>query len=170
MKQFKKLLYIFLFFITSCGFKPLYKKTTVSNNTTDKLSKIEINPVTNFDGVYGVHLRNTLYNKFNITGIKNTPEYIMDIIFFKPNVTTYTINTDGTASSYIIDMTANFTLKEKKDNKTLLSKSVSTSATYNVFQNQFSTEKLKQNTIKFNTENIAEQIYFLTINYFNNQK
>ena len=170
MKRFKKLLYIFLFFLTDCGFKPLYKKTTTFNNTTNKLNKIEINPVTNFDGIYGVHLRNNLYNKFNITGIKITPEYIMDINFSKPNITTYTINTDGTTSSYIVNMTANFTLKNKKDYKTLLSKSVSTSATYNVLKNQFSTEKLKQNTIKLNTENIAEQIYFTTVNYFNSQK
>ena len=67
-------------------------------------------------------------------------------------------------------MTANFTLNNKKDYKTLLSKSVSTSATYSIFKNQYATEKLKQNTIKLNTENIAEQIYFTIINYFNSQK
>lgn len=170
MKLFKKLLYTFFFFITACGFKPLYKKTNVFDNTASKLNKIEITPVKNFDGTYGVHLRNTLYNKFNITGVKNTSEYIMEINFSHPNLTTYTINADGTTSSYLVNMTANFTLKNKKDYKTLLSKSVSTSATYNILKNQYATEKLKQNAIKLNTENIAEQIYFTIINYFNSQK
>ena len=165
-----KLLYCFFIFISACGFKPLYKKTLVFDNTREKLNKIEINPVKNFDSVYGVHLRNNLYNKFNITGTKNTSEYIMDIDFYKPSLTTYTINTDGTTSSYLIDMKATFTLKEKKENKILLSKTLSTSATYNIFKNQYATEKLKQNTIKLNTENIAEQIYFTVVNYFNSQK
>lgn len=170
MNLFKKSLYIFLFFITACGFKPLYKKTDNFDKATQKIRKIEIPPVKNFDGVYGVHLRNSLYNKFNITGTKSTSKYVLDINFSHPNITTYTINNDGTTSSYLIEMTANFTLNNKKDYKTLLSKSVSTSGTYSIFKNQYATEKLKQNTIKLNTENIAEQIYFNIINYFNSQK
>lgn len=151
--------------LCSCGFKPMYKETPY-NNLSNKTSQISISPVKIFDGAYGIELRNNLMNKLTPLGKPENPNYILDITLSNPNIVDYTIKNDGTASSYLVIMNANYQLKQKKDFKVLLERTVNAEVSYNILKNQFSTEMLKSNAIKLVIENLANQIYFSIITYF----
>ncbi len=161
--MFKKL-FVFLI-ITSCGFKPMYDKKSY-NNLSKKTAEISISPVKGFDGQYGIKLRNSLLNKLTPMGKPENPVYILDITLTSPNISDYTINTQGIASSRLVKMVAKYTLKKKGNANVLIENQVTASAPYNLLNNQFSTEMLKNDAVKLSIEDLAEQIYFSIITYF----
>ncbi len=161
--MFKKL-FVFLI-VTSCGFKPMYKKTSY-NNLLKRTSEISISPVKDFDGQYGIKLRNSLLNKLTPMGKPENPVYILDITLTSPTISDYTINTKGIASSRLVKMNAKYTLKKKGSANVLVENQFTASAPYNLLNNQFSTEVLKNDAIKLSIEDLAEQIYFSIITYF----
>ena len=151
--------------LCSCGFKPMYKQTPY-NNLSSKTSQISISPVRVFDGAYGIELRNNLLNKLTPLGKPEKPEYILDITLSNPDIVDYTIKDDGTASSYLVIMNADYVLKQKKDFKVLFEKSVNAEISYNILKNQFSTEMLKSDAIRLAIDSLANQIYFSVITFF----
>ena len=161
--MFKKL-FLFLF-VASCGFRPMYKQTPY-NDLTKYTSEISIAPVVGFDGQYGIELRNSLLNKLTPFGKPENPVYILNITLSQPNISDYTIKTNGVASSRIVKLNAKYTFKKKGDANVLLDKTINASSPYNLLNNQFSTEMLKQNAIKLSIEDLSNQIYFAIITYF----
>ena len=161
--MFKKL--FLFFFIASCGFKPMYKQTSY-NNLSKNTSEIAISPVQGFDGQYGIELRNSLLNKLTPMGKPENPIYFLDIKLSSPVITDYTIKTNGVASSRLVKMTADYTFKKKGYANILLKKQITASSPYNLLNNQFSTEMLKNDAIKLSIEDLSNQIYFAIITYF----
>ena len=161
--MFKKLCLFLL--IASCGFRPMYKQTPY-NDLSKQTSEISIPPVSGFDGQYGIMLRNSLLNKHTPMGKPENPLYILDINLSQPNISDYTIKTNGVASSRIVKINAKYTFKKKGDARVLLNKTVNASVPYNLLNNQFSTEMLKQDAIKLSIEDLSNQIYFAIITYF----
>lgn len=162
-KMFKKIC-LFLF-LASCGFRPMYKQTPY-NDLSKKTSEISIPPVQVFDGQYGVELRNNLLNKLTPFGKPENPVYILDISLSAPKIADYTIKTNGIASSRIVRMSAKYTFKKKGDAKVLFTKTATATSPYNLLNNQFSTEMLKNDAVKLSIEDISNQIYFAIITYF----
>ena len=156
---------IICIFLCSCGFKPLYKKTSY-NNLVDQTSEIAIAPVKNFDGARGVDLRNNLLNKLTPDGKPDNPKYQLNINLSQPQISDYTIKNDGLASSYLIKMNATYDLTDIKTHNVVLKKTANSEISYNILKDQFSTEMLKNNAIKLAINDIAEQIYFSIIIYF----
>ena len=161
----KILIAILCLIINSCGFKPMYKKTAY-NDLSQQTSLIYIPPVKGYDGVNGVDLRNNLLNKLTPDGKSSNPKYKLEITLSQPSITDYTIKNDGTASSYLITMNANYVLRNMNNYNTILKKKATAKISYNILKDQFSTEMLKNNAIKLVINNIAEQIYFSIITYF----
>ena len=161
--MFKKLS-IFLI-LTSCGFRPMYKQTPY-NDLSKYTSEIAISPVQGFDGQYGVELRNSLLNKLTPMGKPENPNYTLEIKLSKPSISDYTIRTNGVASSRLVKMNANYKFKKKGNIKPVLEKQITASSPYNLLNNQFSTEMLKDNAIKLSIEDLSNQIYFAIITYF----
>ena len=159
---FKYLLFII---IVSCGFRPLYKSLN-DDGVIYKTSKIQISPVKNFDGAYGIELRNKLFSKISPYGMNSNTEYVLDINLQEPDIKGYTINRDGTTSSYNVAIKADYILKRKKDHSTVIQNEVHAETNYSVLQSQLATESLKQEAIKLAIENLAEQIYFAMVSYF----
>ena len=159
-----KKLCLFLFLV-SCGFRPMYKQSPY-NDLSKYTSEITISPVVGFDGQYGIELRNNLLNKLTPFGKPENPLYALDIVLSSPNISDYTIKTNGVASSRLVKMSAKYTFKKKGNAEILLNKSVSASSPYNLLNNQFSTEMLKDNAVKLAIEDLANQIYFAIITYF----
>ena len=158
------LTFVLCVMMAACGFKPMYRQTG-HNDLIAKTSKIYIAPVKIFDGARGVQLRNILLNKLTPYGKPDNPRYILDIALSEPKEASYTIKDDGTASSYLVKMSASFALKEMGNYETLLKNTVSSDISYNILKNQYSTEMLKSEAIKLAMEDIANQIYFLITTY-----
>ena len=74
--------------------------------------------------------------------------------------------TNGIASSRIVRMSAEYTFKKKGDAKVLFTKTATATSPYNLLNNQFSTEMLKNEAVKLSIEDISNQIYFAIITYF----
>ena len=129
-------------------------------------SEISISPVKDFDGQYGIKLRNSLLNKLTPMGKPENPNYILDITLTSPAISDYTINTSGIASSRLVKMSAKYTLKKKGSANILVENQFTASSPYNLLNNQFSTEVLKNDAIKLSIEDLSEQIYFSIITYF----
>ncbi len=171
MKKISSLFYLFVVFsISSCGFKPIYKSSSVYNNVASATEQIVIPPIEGFDGRNGIELRNKLYSKLSPYGKSKSPKYILEIYINKPNITSYTTKNDGTTSSYLVKLEAQYKLKRKSDYSILLDTSSVADTTYNVLQNQFSTEVLKEDAINLVIENISQQIYFAIITYFSENR
>lgn len=161
--MFKKL--VMCLVVTSCGFRPMYKQTAY-NDLIKNTSTISITSVKGFDGQYGIELRNNLLNRLTPMGKPENPVYILDINLSSPNISDYTIKTDGIASSKNVRMNASYTFKKKGDPEILLTQTLQSTAPYNLLNNQFSTEMLKNDAIKLVIEDLANQIYFSIITYF----
>lgn len=165
--MYKFFTFVFIFFLFSCGFQPLYKKTPYYDLSA-KTALISIPPVKGFDGARGVDLRNNLLNKLTPDGKPDNPSYSLNISLSQPIITDYTIKNDGIASSYLITLNASYSLIDLKTKNILLQKNASSQISYNILKDQFSTEMLKINAIKLAINSIAEQIYFSVITYLAN--
>ena len=165
-KFFRNVFVVMALFVVmaGCGFRPLYKQDKY-NNLLDKTSEIYIAPVQIFDGAWGVQLRNILLDKLTPYGKPTNPKYVLNILLSEPKESAYTIKDDGMASSYLVKVSAFYTLKRKNEVDILLKNNASSDISYNILKNQYSTEMLKSNAIKLAIENIANQIYFSIITY-----
>ncbi|MDR2099191.1 MAG: hypothetical protein LBO78_04180 [Rickettsiales bacterium] len=151
--------------LASCGFRPMYEKN-LYNDLDVETSRIAIAPVSGYDGVTGVNLRNSLLGKLTPHGKPENPKYTLSIKMNEPSIQDYTIKNDGTASSYLVTINASYSLAANSDRRILLSKSSSASMSYNILKDQYSTEMLKSNTIKLVVESISEDIYMHIISFF----
>jgi LPS-assembly lipoprotein len=154
-----------MLFLASCGFSPVYEKKYYGD-MSESTSQIAIASVKGYDGPPGVDLRNLLRDRLTPKGKPANPRYTLDITMSQPSITDYTIQDDGTASSYLVRIRADYELKDKSSLSPLVKKTASSEISYNILKDQYSTEMLKTGAIKMIIQSLADQIYISVITYF----
>ena len=154
-----------LLVLSSCGFSPVYEKKQYSD-MSENTRQISIAPVKGYDGPPGVDLRNLLRDRLTQKGKPANPRYTLDITMSQPSITDYTIQDDGTASSYLIKIRADYELRDKSSASSLIKKTASSEISYNILKDQYSTEMLKMGAIKMIIQSLSDQIYISVITYF----
>jgi hypothetical protein len=148
--------------LCSCGFRPLYEKSAM-RDAGAAAAKITIPPVSGYDGTQGVDLRNELQAKLTPRGRPENPAYSLRITMAQPQIYGYTMRPDGTESSYMVKISAKYVLSGVGVGTEVARGEVSSQSSYNILKDQYSSEVLKNNTIKLIVKDIANQIYIAVI-------
>jgi len=153
------LLFLLATIVSACGFTPIYKKADGAH-VPDATANIYIPPVTNFDGPHGVELRNELMAMLTPRGRPVQAEYVLNISMTQPRIAGYTLRPDGTESSYMVSIDADYTLSSMSaaGNIEIRRARVGAMQPYTILKDQYSTEMLKDEAIRLVIKNIANQI------------
>jgi hypothetical protein len=157
--------FLTLLALASCGFSPVYEKRLHSDMSA-RTQQIAISPVKGYDGTQGVDLRNQLMNRLTPEGKPAAPSYELDITVSQPSITDYTIKDDGTASSYLVRINADYKLVAKSSREIVLKRSATSEGSYNILKDQYSTEMLKMGAIRMLIDDLASQIYLSIVTHF----
>ena len=146
-----------LFFISSCGYSPLYRQTYYKNIQYEMaLTKIAV--VQGDTGKNGQILRNYLYSKINSYGSPVNPKYSLEIILYKPVIVEKAFKKDDTASLATIEQRATYILRDNETKDILLDSYVSANSSYNILPQVYATDISKDSVIDRNLQSISDNI------------
>ena len=148
----KKIFILFLFFVTACGYQPLYK---INNNSSYlKISDVQFNG--------DIEIGNKVYSKLPFQLIEND-EQLNKLIFesFKEIIET-SKNSKGQVTSYRTKVSLEFILKNKSD-KIINRKKIVKNYSYNTDENKFKFRQFQDKVERDLIEEIIEDI----ITHFN---
>lgn len=151
------LLIICLFFISACGFSPLYGKNSAANNTTIKsnLSAISIAIIPNREGQF---LRNALIDNFYIDGYPSNPQYNLSFSPILERISDFDITINSEATRRQLRLTTNMVFSDAGTNNVLLKRSLSAITSYNVLESEYSTVVTEQSAREAALNDLARQI------------
>ena len=148
----KKIFILFLFFVTACGYQPLYK---INNNSSYlKISDVQFNG--------DIEIGNKVYSKLPFQLIKNDQQ-LNKLIFesFKEIIET-SKNSKGQVTSYRTKISLEFILKNKND-EIIDRKKIVKDYSYNTDENKFKFKQFQDKVERDLIEEIIEDI----ITHFN---
>jgi len=163
----KKILTLILM-LAACSISPLYD-TRTPDNVVSRMEKIAIPPVTGEDGVWGIRLRNRLLDRLTPRGAPDDPRYTLSIKLLTPGRIDYTMDRYGTATSYALRVSANYEMTERGTGKKIINGAVSSSSSYPILRDQYSSETLRANAQTLTIEDLADQIYIAVAAWFSEE-
>lgn len=142
-----------IFLLTSCGFKPLYKRET----DKDRCSNFIVNPVK--FSLAGQKMRYTIQDKLNQACIDEKNNYELDI---KVNVTEQAIavQKDREVTRFNIVMDGDYTLKNSATGKPIYTGKTRSVGGYDAVISDYGTYSLRQDTKNKLSEEMATEIAF----------
>lgn len=164
----KYLFIISVFFLSACGFHPVYgvnKYTPVGAET--KFQKISIANIPNREGQY---LRNTLIDRLYRDGRATNPDYILTISPIREiqRDLDVTIDSDTTRAQLRLDTT--MTLSDAKTKEVVIKRRLNSIASYNVLGSEFTNRVSEQSTRENILDDLARQIENQISLYFKQDK
>jgi len=154
--RIKVLCFCFMFFLCSCGFRPLYSS---SNNITEQTSAVQIQPIA---GEGGYQMGLILQEKLNPKQINQEKKYRLTVSIHKPVYTNQSIRSDNFASLENMEISASYQLVDLSNNQILVSSTVDANGLFNLINDPYATvvaqDKLYSNLIKLMADDIATHI------------
>ena len=148
-----KFLILLVFFITSCGYQPLYKSKNENNNF--KIKEIQF--------IGNKEVGKKILSNLPFVIVKNDENLNKITIEADKNIIEASKNSKGQATSYRTTLTVKFKILDN-NNKLVREKSLKEEFSYNVDENKFKFKKY-QNRVEENLiKDIAEDIIFY-LNY-----
>ena len=148
-----KFLILLVFFITSCGYQPLYKSKNENNNY--KIKEIQF--------IGNKEVGKKILSNLPFVIVKNDENLNKITIEADKNIIEASKNSKGQATSYRTTLTVKFKILDN-NNKLVREKSLKEEFSYNVDENKFKFKKY-QNRVEENLiKDIAEDIIFY-LNY-----
>jgi len=158
----------FIFTLSACSISPLYD-TRTPDNVVSRMDKVAIPPVAGEDGVWGIRLRNRLLDRLTPRGAPDDPRYTLAIKLLPPTRIDYTMDRYGTATSYALRVGANYELIENGTRRRIISGAVSSSSSYPILRDQYSSETLRADAQRLTIEDLADQIYIAVAAWFSGE-
>jgi LPS-assembly lipoprotein len=123
--------------LSSCGFTPLYgTQSGASFGNEDLLDYVTIDNIPNREGQY---LRNALIDRFYRHGRPANPQYTLSLINLETRRTDLDITKTSSTTREQVRLKADMILTDKLTGETLLERRVSSTASYNVLESEFTT-------------------------------
>lgn len=144
----KKFLFTFLFFLSACGFSPLYKEVITEGNFVP----VQVNPIPD---QYGSAMRQVIQNKLG-----NSADSHYTLTVSAPNFYSWdqTIDDKNFATIMGISGRVDYFLIENTTHQKVLDSSVSLSSSYSVVKDPYATTMAERKVKKELAEQLAEQI------------
>ena len=145
----KKLLFVFLLFLGSCGFSPLYQELSSKGSDVS----VQVSPIS---GKFGATMRQTILSKMGQPS--DVAKY--ELIVIAPTFTSWDQTIDNKNFSSLIGLTihCNYVLVEKESKKTVLKDSATLSSSYSVVQDPYMTTVAERKAKQELAKQLAEQI------------
>lgn len=155
---------------SACGFRPMYGKNSALGEDSPLSGNLVIDPIgspapnANHEGQI---FRVALEDKINPESLKTAaPEYRLHVTIIK-NLIPAIVQSDGTIERYNVQFASTFQLIRIKDNRTLLSSTLSRTGSYNVAINgNFATYEAEQDIIERTLQELAEDYVLRLTDYF----
>ena len=143
---------IICLYTLGCGFQPLHNE---AEGTDAKwLASIQISKIPNRSGQ---KLRSLLLERFPSDFLRVSPEYVLSV-----SITEATINLgirkDATATRAKLTVIADYTLKQKLTDKTIMNGRVSSTNSYNILTSEFAAMSAENNARDRVLRTLAKQI------------
>lgn len=147
--------------LAGCGFKPLYGGSE-GRDTALQLAAIDIRPIQ--DRV-GQIMHNQLRNLINPRGQARNPDYEL-VVTYDGSVSKLAVQKTAFATRANYRLNATFTLTNKKDGGGLVSSSVTTVSSYDIFDNEYATLAAEQDASTRAAKDTARAIATQIAAYF----
>tara|TARA_R110002124_G_scaffold149220_1_gene314969 strand:- start:104663 stop:105211 length:549 start_codon:yes stop_codon:yes gene_type:complete len=144
--------------LNGCGFQPIYGNISPKpgvQNVEDLLRSVDIEIIPNFEGQF---LRNQLIDSMHNTGAAPSFQYVLKIGDINETKRDLDITKESNATIAQLRLTTTLTLVRKRDNKTILNKSLWSTTSYNILESQFTTRVSKDYARENGLKNLAQQI------------
>lgn len=130
------------FLLTSCGFSPLYGKHTGADYGNENL--LEYVYIDSIPNKQGQVLRNALIDRFYPHGRPVDPTYILKITDLETRRSDLDITQTSDTTREQIRLKADMSLVDKITGETVLKRRISSTASYNVLESEFTTRVSRQ--------------------------
>lgn len=137
-----------------CGFHPLYGTHSDSQNTNADLANVRIAPIANRTGQL---LYNQLRDRLNPTGKPAEPVYVLEVVIVESGADLL-LEPNNTASRTILDLTAQYKLRDIKSGSTLLTSQSRSSLSYDIQDSQYATLSSEQDVRRRATKQLSDDI------------
>jgi len=138
---------------------------TDNSRALQQAADIHIAPVSGFDGQHGIKLRNEVERNLRADNNGERARYTLRIRMSQPRSQDYTLSKQGTASSYLITISADYSIIDNSIGRAVHSDTVNHSLSYGVLVDKYSTEMLRIETINLIIKNLANQISSGTLGF-----
>lgn len=150
------------FLITGCGFTPLYGDSA-SGPMQSRLNAVEIGSIPDHQGLY---LRNQLIDRFYRHGAPADPAYSLQFTPLIISKTDLDLTKNASATRSQLSASTTMTLTDKKTGQTVLSRSLYSSASYNILDSRFTTRVSESNAEENALTDLARQAEQQILLYF----
>ncbi len=141
--------------LSSCGFRPLYGRSTAQPDVSRSLASVEIAPISDR---MGQMLRTALKRRLTPYGARVPTLYTLKIQL-REAITKVAIDKASFATRANLRVTANFRLLRNQDNKQITAGNPFAVASYNILNSDFATLAARADARKRAVENLADDIH-----------
>ncbi|MAF98215.1 MAG: hypothetical protein CMH26_06235 [Micavibrio sp.] len=160
----KALLTLTLLMLTSCGFHPVYGVNRYTQTGVEQyLEQIHIGNIKDQEGQF---LRNELIDRFYRNNRPQNPQYTLSIDEINESQTSIDITEDADATRGQLKMNVRFILSDNSSKTELLSRELTSIASYNILTSEFTNRVSEQNARENLIRDIARQIELNIALYF----
>ncbi|MFK7839280.1 MAG: LPS assembly lipoprotein LptE [Bdellovibrionales bacterium] len=160
----KMLALLSLIFLTACGFHPVYgvnKYTPVGAEA--KFTQIAITNIPNREGQF---LRNRLIDTLHRNAPNEPKRYTLNINPIEERLRELDITIDSDTTRAQLTLTTTMKLTDKTTNKTLINRTLTSVASFNVLGSEFANRISEQSTRENVLDDLARQIEHQIALYF----
>lgn len=159
-----------LFFVSACGFSPLYK-TSAHQTVALPMAQIQIGNIANQNGQF---LRNVLLDRlYGPNTPPASPRYRLDVRALTERATSLGIQKNATATRAQLYTSATILLidtHQDLENQVVLERNLRTLNSYNILDSQYATRVSKQSVSEMSLRDIADQTVTALSLYFKNHR
>jgi LPS-assembly lipoprotein len=142
------------FFLTACGFHPLYGRYGANPGASQIFSSIYVEPIAEDAGY---ELRNSLIDLLDASGRKTNPLYALKITV-KEQLQGAALQNDATITRYNYTLTADYVLVDQRSSKVVTRGEVSSLSAWNVVASPYATLTAQHDAQRRGAEELAERI------------
>lgn len=158
MKQ--SIAFLFLIFLTACGFHPLYGTNSHDRAVAPQLTQVNVPIIAD---AMGQQFRNLLLDRLPPPASNQRYQLSVSLTETKIGIA---ISRDATVTRQQLRLVANASLIDRTDNKMVWHQEIFTTSGYNVLDSQFSTLIGEEDARKRNLNDLSERLIAMLALYF----
>lgn len=147
-----------------CGFHPLYGNHSDGQDTNTDLSNVRIAPIANRTGQL---LYNQLRDRLNPHGKPTEPVYVLEVVLVESGEDLL-LEPNETASRTLLELTAQYKLRDIKSGSTLLTSQSRSNISYDIQTSQYATISSEQDVRRRATKQLSDDISTRVALFFSN--
>lgn len=150
------------FFISACGFTPLYGNLSDSPSVNEELSSIYVSPI---EGREGQVLTNHLTEKFYSQNPVDNNKYTLTVTLDQ-TIDRYGFNQDGSTTREGFTLKSSFSLLNTASGEEITNGATTSRTSYDVVQSDFSNASARQDALERMLSETAQNITILLSTHF----